>query len=47
MLVDTVQGHAATDVADRIYGLDEEGLGIALPALKDAIEALKYPDLGL
>jgi hypothetical protein len=47
MLVDTVQGHAATDVADRIYGLDEEGLGIALPALKDAIEALKYPGLDL
>lgn len=46
-LVDAIQGHAPTDVADRVYGLDEEGFGISLPVLKNAIERLTYPTLDL
>ena len=46
-LIDAVQGHAAKDVADRVYGLDEEGLGVSLPVLKEAIEKLQYPGLNL
>ena len=45
-LIDALQGHEAKDVADR-YGLDEEGLNVSLPVLKEAIEQLTYPGLDL
>lgn len=41
-LRDAVMGHTAKDEAER-YGLDEEGLGIALGPLAQAIEAISYP----
>jgi integrase len=43
---DALVGHAATDVAE-LYGRDEEGLGISLPTLYDALVKLDYRGLDL
>lgn len=44
-LMDALMGHAAKDVAESIYGLDEEGTGYSLVILKEALEKLTYPAL--
>jgi integrase len=41
-LRDALMGHASTDEAER-YGLDEDGLGFALPTLAEALQKLRYP----
>ena len=43
-LRDALQGHVAGDAAEE-YGLDEEGFGISLPVLAEALEKLQYPGL--
>jgi integrase len=45
-LFDALQGHAVRDVSGQ-YGLDEEGLGFALPVLHGALSKLEYPGLNL
>ena len=45
-LRDAIQGHAIDDVAET-YGLDEEGIGVSLPVLAEAISRLAYPGLDL
>ena len=45
-LRDAIQGHATTDVAES-YGLDEEGIGVSLPVLAEAICKLAYRGLDL
>lgn len=45
-LRDAVMGHAHADEAER-YGLDEDGQGFELTALRDAIEAIRYDGLDL
>jgi hypothetical protein len=45
-LRDAVMGHAHTDEAER-YGLDEDGQGFELTALRDAVEAIRYDGLDL
>jgi integrase len=41
-LRDALMGHAHEDVAEE-YGLDEEGWGISLPVLAEALRRLDYP----
>jgi integrase len=45
-LRDALLGHTARDVAEQ-YGIDEDGIGIALPTLAGAMGRLSYPDLDL
>lgn len=45
-LRDAVMGHAHADEAER-YGLDEDGQGFDLTALRQAVEAIRYEGLDL
>lgn len=45
-LRDALQGHATQGVAET-YGLDEEGFGVSLPVLGEAIKKLEYSGLDL
>jgi integrase len=45
-LRDAIQGHATTDVAES-YGLDEDGIGVSLTVLAEAISKLSYQGLDL
>jgi len=44
-LRDALMGHAAKDVAESNYGLDEEGTGYSLIVLKEALEKINFPAL--